>query len=31
LTEEVQPLVEHFLRERGLELSPEKTRVCYEL
>jgi RNA-directed DNA polymerase len=24
---EVQPLVAHFLKERGLELSPEKTRI----
>ena len=29
LTEEVQPLVEYFLRERGLELSPEKTRITH--
>src|SRR5688572_2146978 len=29
LTEEVEPLVEHFLRERGLELSPEKTRITH--
>jgi RNA-directed DNA polymerase len=27
LTQEVKPLVEQFLRERGLELSPEKTVV----
>ena len=27
LEEEVKPLVEQFLRERGLELSPEKTSV----
>jgi RNA-directed DNA polymerase len=27
LEAEVQPLVEQFLRERGLELSPEKTRI----
>jgi RNA-directed DNA polymerase len=27
LEDEVQPLVEQFLRERGLELSPEKTRI----
>ena len=29
LKDEVQPLVEHFLRERGLELSHEKTRITY--
>ncbi len=29
LQREVQPLVEHFLRERGLELSHEKTRVTH--
>src|SRR4051794_29840839 len=27
LEREVKPLVEQFLRERGLELSPEKTRI----
>jgi RNA-directed DNA polymerase len=27
LREEVQPLVAHFLSERGLELSHEKTKV----
>jgi RNA-directed DNA polymerase len=27
LEREVKPLVEHFLRERGLELSPEKTQI----
>ncbi len=27
LEQEVKPLVEAFLRERGLELSPEKTRI----
>ncbi len=27
LEQEVRPLVEAFLRERGLELSPEKTRI----
>src|SRR5271155_3417592 len=27
LEQEVQPLVEHFLQERGLELSVEKTRI----
>jgi RNA-directed DNA polymerase len=27
LEEEVKPLVESFLRERGLELSPEKTQI----
>ena len=27
LEQEVKPLVEHFLRERGLALSPEKTRI----
>src|SRR5271166_3460185 len=27
LEQEVKPLVEHFLRERGLELSPEKTHI----
>jgi len=27
LEEEVQPLVEQFLQERGLELSPEKTQI----
>jgi RNA-directed DNA polymerase len=26
---EVQPLVAHFLKERGLELSPEKTRITH--
>jgi RNA-directed DNA polymerase len=26
---EVKPLVEHFLRERGLELSPEKTHITH--
>jgi RNA-directed DNA polymerase len=26
---EVQPLVEHFLQERGLELSHEKTRITH--
>jgi RNA-directed DNA polymerase len=26
---EVQPLVEHFLKERGLELSHEKTRITH--
>ena len=29
LKDEVQPLVEHFLRERGLELSHEKTRITH--
>src|SRR5215467_5674480 len=29
LQTEVQPLVEHFLRERGLELSHEKTRITH--
>jgi RNA-directed DNA polymerase len=29
LEEEVQPLVERFLKERGLELSAEKTRVTH--
>jgi RNA-directed DNA polymerase len=29
LQREVQPLVEHFLRERGLELSHEKTRITH--
>lgn len=29
LEEKVKPLVESFLRERGLELSPEKTRVTH--
>jgi RNA-directed DNA polymerase len=29
LTDEVQPLVEGFLRERGLELSPEKTVITH--
>jgi RNA-directed DNA polymerase len=29
LHREVQPLVEHFLRERGLELSHEKTRITH--
>jgi RNA-directed DNA polymerase len=29
LKNEVQPLVEHFLRERGLELSHEKTRITH--
>jgi RNA-directed DNA polymerase len=27
LEREVKPLIEHFLRERGLELSPEKTVI----
>src|SRR5262249_52898473 len=29
LAYEVQPLVEHFLSERGLELSHEKTRITH--
>ncbi len=29
LRDEVQPLVAHFLKERGLELSHEKTRVTH--
>ena len=29
LTEEVKPLVEQFLRNRGLELSPEKTVITH--
>ncbi len=29
LEHEVKPLVEHFLHERGLELSPEKTRITH--
>jgi len=29
LKDEVKPLVEEFLRERGLTLSPEKTRVTH--
>ena len=29
LEKEVKPLVEEFLRERGLELSPEKTRITH--
>ena len=29
LQEEVKPLVEQFLRERGLELSDEKTRITH--
>jgi RNA-directed DNA polymerase len=29
LHREVRPLVEHFLRERGLELSHEKTRITH--
>ena len=29
LKDEVRPLVEHFLRERGLELSHEKTRITH--
>src|SRR5271167_4883391 len=29
LKDEVQPLVEHFLRKRGLELSHEKTRITH--
>ena len=29
LENEVKPLVEEFLRERGLELSPEKTRITH--
>jgi len=29
LVEEVRPLVEQFLRERGLELSPEKTVITH--
>jgi RNA-directed DNA polymerase len=29
LEQEIIPLVEQFLRERGLELSPEKTRITH--
>jgi RNA-directed DNA polymerase len=29
LEQEIKPLVEQFLRERGLELSPEKTRMTH--
>jgi RNA-directed DNA polymerase len=29
LAQEITPLVEQFLRERGLELSPEKTRITH--
>jgi RNA-directed DNA polymerase len=29
LAQEIKPLVEQLLRERGLELSPEKTRIAY--
>jgi Retron-type reverse transcriptase len=29
LENEVKPLVEEFLKERGLELSPEKTRITH--
>jgi RNA-directed DNA polymerase len=29
LEKEVKPLVEEFLREQGLELSPEKTRITH--
>jgi RNA-directed DNA polymerase len=29
LEQEIKPLVEQFLRERGLELSPEKTRITH--
>jgi RNA-directed DNA polymerase len=29
LRDQVQPLVAHFLNERGLELSPEKTRITH--
>ena len=29
LESEVKPLVEDFLKERGLELSPEKTTICH--
>jgi RNA-directed DNA polymerase len=29
LEQEVKPLVEHFLRERGLQLSPEKTVMTH--
>ena len=29
LEKEVKPLVEEFLQERGLELSPEKTRITH--
>jgi RNA-directed DNA polymerase len=29
LEQEIIPLVERFLRERGLELSPEKTRITH--
>ncbi|AKS23100.1 MAG: RNA-directed DNA polymerase [Leptospirillum sp. Group II 'C75'] len=29
LEQEVRPAVEQFLRERGLELSPEKTRIVH--
>jgi RNA-directed DNA polymerase len=29
LEQEVQPLIEHFMRERGLELSQEKTSITH--
>src|ERR1700716_696860 len=29
LRDQVQPLVAHFLKERGLELSHEKTRITH--
>jgi hypothetical protein len=29
LEQEVKPLVEHFMRERGLELSAEKTVITH--
>ena len=29
LEQEVKPLVEQFLQPRGLELSPEKTRITH--
>jgi RNA-directed DNA polymerase len=29
LENKVKPLVEEFLKERGLELSPEKTRISH--
>lgn len=29
LEQEIKPLIERFLRERGLQLSPEKTRITH--
>ena len=29
LEQEIKPLIERFLRERGLQLSPEKTHITH--